>query len=185
MVVGGVTAVAIGLAVYGAHTYTAWIGALHGITWGAETMNASLPAIGSRLPIATSPVLWVVAGAALSLWTVWRIRHRSIVGAWMPLLAVSLLASPLGWVYYGAWLLPGTRVTTWTRGVALGWCAPLLVVASMSNISGFLWATVGSCYGLTLLALWLRACVHEYPGVSVRCHPGLGLATAGARAPLA
>jgi hypothetical protein len=72
-------------------------------------------------------------------------------------MAASLLASPLGWIHYGAWLLPGTRITFWTRGIARGWCVPVLVVAGLSNVNPLLWATVGSWYGWTLLALWWRS----------------------------
>jgi hypothetical protein len=75
----------------------------------------------------------------------------------MPLVAVSLLASPLGWVYYGAWLLPGTRSKAWMSGVALGWCAPLLVVSFLANASAWSWSIVGSIYGFTLVAIWLAA----------------------------
>ena len=73
------------------------------------------------------------------------------------IVAVSLLASPLGWVYYGAWLLPGTTIRDWTRWPGLGWSAPLIAVAGLGNLWFPLWMTIGSCYGLTLLAIWWRA----------------------------
>jgi hypothetical protein len=75
----------------------------------------------------------------------------------MPVVAASLIASPLGWVYYGAWLLPGTKVTDWDRGVALGWCAPMVALCAIGISNALVWATLGSCYGVTLIALWYRA----------------------------
>jgi len=137
--------------------YREWLGALRGIQWVSEMMNASLAGTASRLPVATPPALWTVVGIALALFTIWRMRESSIAGAWMPLAAASLLASPLGWVYYGAWLLPGSAIGDWIDGIALGWCAPLLVVALFGTSSAIGWMTIGSCYGWTLIAIWYRA----------------------------
>jgi hypothetical protein len=157
MVAGAATAVGLGLAFYGVETYHAWLAALARIPWVSVVMNASVSGLCSRLPIATPPGLWLVLGVALALWTVWRTRTRALDDAWMPLVAASLLASPLGWVYYGAWLLPGTRAEQWTKGVALGWCAPLLAVGGLGFVNPWFGATVGSCYGWTLLAIWFGA----------------------------
>jgi hypothetical protein len=155
--VGAAAAVCCGVLVFGVDTYFAWLTALRGITWGSETMNASLAAVGSRLPLLTPVLLWTGSGVAIALWTIWRMRNHTLNTAWMPLLAVSLLASPLGWVYYGSWLLPGTRVKTWMSGVALGWCAPMLLVSYLANTSVWSWSIIGSIYGFTLLGIWLSA----------------------------
>jgi len=157
MLVGAAASVAIGIACYGVATYRAWIEALGAIAWGPQIMNASLRAVASRLPFETPAPLWMVVGLLVGLWTVWRTRTRTLEDAWFALIAASLLASPLGWIYYGAWLLPGTRATDWTRGVARAWCMPLLIVTGLGNLSPVFWATIGSCYGLTLLALWWRS----------------------------
>ena len=154
---GAMAAVGCGVAVFGFAAYQAWVGALRGVTWGSETMNASLAAVGARLPFSTPVLLWTAGGVAIALWTIWRMRNHTVRAAWMPLVAVSLLASPLGWVYYGAWLLPGTRSKAWMSGVALGWCAPLLVVSFLANASAWSWSIVGSIYGFTLVAIWLAA----------------------------
>ena len=155
--VGALAAICSGVAVFGFGAYQAWIGALRGITWGSETMNASLAAVGSRLPITMPALFWTAAGVAISCWTIWRMRNQTVCVAWMPLVAVSLLASPLGWVYYGAWLLPGTRAKSWMSGVALAWCAPVLVVSRLANMSAWSWPIVGSIYGFTLIGIWIAA----------------------------
>jgi hypothetical protein len=134
-----------------------WIDALRGIEWGQEVMNASLPGIASRLPFETPRVLWIGMGVALGAVTIWRTRRWTLERAWMPLVAASLLGSPLGWVYYGIWLLPGTKLSLWTRGIGRLWCTPILLVLTLGNVSAALWATLGSCYGWTLLALWGRS----------------------------
>lgn len=157
MIVGAGASVAIGVAFYGVVTYRAWIEALGAIAWGPQVMNASLSAIASRLPFETPAPLWMAMGLVVGLWTVWCTRTRTLENAWFALIAASLLASPLGWVYYGVWLLPGTRATDWTRGVGRLWCMPVLVVVGLGNLSPVLWATIGSCYGLTLLTLWWRS----------------------------
>jgi hypothetical protein len=154
--VGAAACVAVGLAAYGPLAYRDWIAALGGIAWGQQVMNASLAAIGARLPVATPVGLWVAIGSALAAGTVWRTRTRHLHDAWLPVIAASLLASPLGWVYYGAWLLPGTTMRDWTRGPGLGWSAPLIAVAGLGNLWYPLWLTIGSCYGITLAALWWR-----------------------------
>jgi hypothetical protein len=152
-----VTAIASGIAVFGVAAYWEWIAALRQITWGPEVMNASLSAIASRGPWNIPAATVAAVGVLLVAITMWRTRAMTLTEAWMPLVAVSLLASPLGWVYYGLWMLPGTRREDWTRGAALGWCAPLLAVAMIANVHAALWLLVGCCYGWTLLALWWRA----------------------------
>lgn len=155
--IGGACAVALGLMVFGPGAYEQWVHALGGIAWGEQNMNASLAGIGARLPVATPVSMWVATGVAMAIGTVWITRTREVTAAWLPIVAVSLLASPLGWVYYGAWLLPGTTIRDWTRWPGLGWSAPLIAVAGLGNLWFPLWMTIGSCYGLTLLAIWWRA----------------------------
>lgn len=157
MIVGASAMLAMGVAVYGLDMYQAWLTTLGGISWGPETMNASLRGILARLPVEIPPVLWMGAAIAVVLWTIWRTRVWAVSDSWFPLMAASLLASPLGWIHYGAWLLPGTRLAAWTRGIARAWCTPMLVVATLGNLNPLLWATVGSWYGWTLLALWWRS----------------------------
>jgi Glycosyltransferase family 87 len=180
MIVGAAASVAVGVACYGVAMYRAWIEALGAIAWGPQIMNASLRAIGSRLPFETPAFIWLAAGLVVGLWTVWRTRTRTLEDAWFALIAASLLASPLGWIYYGVWLLPGTRANDWTRGVARGWCMPLLIVVELGRLSPVVWATLGSCYGLTLFALWWRSVgrsgdpspvTTNQPAVLVAAHP--------------
>jgi hypothetical protein len=102
-------------------------------------------------------VIWMGTAMGVAVWTVWRTKSWAVNDSWFSLMAASLLASPLGWIHYGAWLLPGTRLAAWTHGLARGWCVPVLVVASLGNLNPVLWATVGSCYGWPLVALWWRS----------------------------
>ena len=53
--------------------------------------------------------LALLGGAIILLVTLWKTRERDIEDSWTPLMASALLASPLGWLYYGCWLLPGRR----------------------------------------------------------------------------
>jgi len=157
MAVGACSVVAIGVATYGVDMYREWLGTLAGISWGPEIMNTSLRGIVARLPVEMPPAVWMGTAACVVIWTVWRTRFWEVPDSWFPLMAASLLASPLGWLHYGAWLLPGTRMAAWTRGAARGWCAPLILIAWLGNLHPVLWATVGSWYSWTLLALWWRS----------------------------
>ena len=157
MVVGACSMVVIGIAAYGLDMYREWLRTLAAISWGPEIMNTSVRAIMARLPVHVPPAIWMSTAIAIVLWTVWRTRLWEVKDSWFPLMAASLLASPLGWIHYGAWLLPGTRLRAWTRGIARGWCLPVIVVAFLGNANPVFWATIGSWYGCTLLALWWRS----------------------------
>jgi hypothetical protein len=154
---GVALAISVGVWLYGVQAYFDWFETLRHIAWGAQVMNASIAAIGVRLALPVPAAVWLVIGTVLALGTVWRTRHRPLQAAWLSLIAASLLASPLGWIYYGAWLLPGSRLEDWTRWPGLGWSAPLIAVAGFGNLGLPFLATVGSCYALTLLALWWRS----------------------------
>jgi hypothetical protein len=162
-IAGSALMAGVGVAVYGVAAYREWSAALREIGWGAQVMNASMAAIGVRLPFPSPPVLWLALGTLLAVVTAWATRNRDVKEAWLPVVASSLLASPLGWVYYGAWLLPGTTLAHWTKWPGLGWCAPLIAVATVSNLGAPLWATIGSWYGLTLLTLWWTALTATSP----------------------
>jgi hypothetical protein len=164
MFAGACAMVAIGVAAYGVDMYREWLTTLASVSWGPEIMNASLRGILARLPLDIPPFVYMGAATAVVLWTVWRTKLWEVRDSWCPLMAASLLASPLGWIHYGAWLLPGTRLAAWTRGIARGWCAPVLLVTFLGNLNPLLWATVGSWYGWTLLALWWRSLSARFPG---------------------
>ena len=110
---------AVGFAFLWVDVFRAWLQALEKVQWWWSPMNASLEGWLARLfngtgrQLVTLPPL--VAPLALIgqllviVVTLLRTRTRTIDESWLPLMAASLLASPLGWLYYIWWVLPGSR----------------------------------------------------------------------------
>jgi alpha-1,2-mannosyltransferase len=164
-VVSAAATFAVGLAVYGVDVTRAWLEALGGVTWASADMNASLQGVLARTltkpsenaaPLVVAPGLvapMALAGAVLILVvTLSRTRQRSIEESWLPLMIAALLASPLGWLYYFWWILPGTRPSR------LLFASPLLFVPwgvmTMLQPAGWLTLTLGSVYFWGLAMLW-------------------------------
>jgi hypothetical protein len=94
-------------------------------------------------------------------------RDRDLDRSWLLVMAGALLWSPLGWVYYGWFLMPplavmalSGRLTTGMR-LWLGlWLWPpfsLFLARSRAPIA----ATLGSVYFWGLLALWISTAYHS------------------------
>jgi len=161
---------AIGLAVYGVDVNLAWAEALSDVTWAYAGMNASLQGLLARAlskpvvisdPLAFAPELVsplaTAGGALIVLVTILRTRRLPIDEAWEPLMLSALLASPLGWVYYIWWILPGTRPLRLLREAPLLW-VPLVFPLRLFP-STWLGLTLGSVYFWGLFSLWLnRVC---------------------------
>jgi len=109
----------LGVLVYGVAVFRNWTKAVGDIVWWRSTLNASFQGFMARslsdpyaelseVPRWVTP-LALLGGAIILLVTLWKTRQRDIEESWTPLMASALLASPLGWLYYGCWLLPGRR----------------------------------------------------------------------------
>jgi hypothetical protein len=109
----------VGVTVYGVDTLRDWTRAVAQIEWWRSTINGSFQGFLARTIAAAhngvpdfpawAGVLSSVVGLLILGITLWRTRTWSIDKSWTPLMAAALLASPLGWLYYGCWLLPGRR----------------------------------------------------------------------------
>jgi hypothetical protein len=131
-------------------------------------MNASLQGILARaltdVPASTSRPLVVLpalvgpvalaGGVLIVLVTLLRTRRHHIDQSWLPLMASALLASPLGWLYYIWWVLPGGRPSRLLLESPLLWVPMIVTVAS--EPSGWWTATLGSIYFWGLFTLWFR-----------------------------
>ena len=169
----GAACVALGVLVFGGHSYIEWAQALRDVSWVWASMNASLMAIGARsfawspymTPFADWPglvtPLWLAACGAVVLGS-WRAVVRSPEHAFGVTVLASLLMSPLGWTYY-LWLaMPGCFGLWQHRMSAITWVGLLLLCVPMFGVSvgqPHPWATltVGSSYNWGTLALWLGA----------------------------
>lgn len=161
---------AIGVAVYGIDVSRAWLQALGGVTWAYADMNASLQGLlartltaapGSNAPLIVVPrivaPLAFLGGSAIVLVTLARTRRWTIEQSWTPLMVAALLASPLGWLYYIWWILPGTRPSRLLIESPLLWIP--WAVLSLGQPNGWLTLTLGSLYFWGLFVLWLRRVV--------------------------
>jgi hypothetical protein len=189
--IAAVASIAIGVAAYGPDVTAAWVKALGDVTWAYAVMNASLQGIIARA-LAMSPrpstallsapelvaPLAAVGGAAIIIVTLFRTRRHSIDRAWLPLMTSALLASPLGWVYYIWWVLPGTRPSRLLFESPLLWLPMGITVARMP---GPWWTfTFGSVFFWGLMSLWVtRLWFVRAADTVVRQAPGLTLASSG------
>ena len=158
---------AIGVGAYGIDVSRAWIEALADVTWTYAPMNASLHGILGRamttapadlsrpLPLPALAGLIAIAGSVvIVIVTLVRTRRQHIDRSWLPLMASALLASPLGWLYYIWWVLPGGRPSRLLLESPLLWIPMIVTVAS--EPSGWRTVTLGSIYFWGLLILWVR-----------------------------
>ena len=117
--IGASATMAAGLAAFGPFSYVEWANATASISWTWGALNASALGIVTRVfsvtpyhvPIAVYPSIvlpvWGMICAGIVAVLGHRLRHASVDRAWFLLMAGALLISPLGWVYYLWWVLPG------------------------------------------------------------------------------
>jgi len=182
MAVTGLASMALGLAIFGPDAYRAWLRVLAAVDWGFAPMNASIqgvlartltenpifvPLVHARAAVAPAAAgVGLLVGAA-TLITLSRDKSgASADSAFAGLVLASLLASPLGWMYY-LWLAAGPlaalsltiqKTPNRARDLCLALAVPgLLLPLYMTTIwadSGWGALTFGSLYAWTVLALW-------------------------------
>lgn len=165
---------AIGLAVYGIDVSLAWAQALADVTWAHALMNASLEGLLARTmsksvfasspPLVDLPALvgpLALAGGALIVGvTLLHTRRQHVDQSWLPLMSSALLASPLGWLYYIWWVLPGNRPSRLLLESPLLWVPMVITVAIAPSRLRTL--TLGSIYFWGLFTLWIRWVLRSY-----------------------
>jgi hypothetical protein len=156
---------AVGALAYGTDSVRAWIAAVASVRWSFALMNASLRGLLARTltsdgavvtPVADLPALvtplFAVAAAAVMIVTLIRTRRADVDRSWPVLMAGALLVSPLGWIYYCWWMLPGFTPSRlmirapllWIPMVCLTWWQPHPLAT----------ASIASAYTWGLLLVW-------------------------------
>lgn len=162
---------AAGVVFYGWPNFLAWLRELQAVSWPWAITNASAWAPWARAfgpsvyltPLVDWPAVriggTVATLVAVAIGTVLALRRTSNrdVG-WVLCLSAALLLSPLGWAYYGWWvllLLPLVTVplAAWLVA-ALAWALPSTELLMLVRGSAWLTATLGSAYTYGLLAIW-------------------------------
>jgi hypothetical protein len=160
-------ALAIGYFAYGAEVFTAWLAAMRGVEWSYAVMNASLRGILARslnvsgsagVPIVVAPAAVTpafLAGSALILAVTFHRTHdRGIDESWPALMAASLLASPLGWLYYLWWMLPGVKPSRLLLQSPLLWIPMVCVLWGQPNPLATV--SIGSVFFWGLFLAWVH-----------------------------
>lgn len=175
------TAFGVGLAVFGLGAHLDWWRVIRAVDWHWVPMNASLAGIFGRslmanprfMPIADVPGLipWLMATSAVGVVavTIWRLRDSSRVGIdrqWAGLFLATLLAAPLGWMYY-LWAAAGPLAGLWPELRASS--SRIARACILLSVPGLLWPSAmaavwrydawgalvfGSLYTWTVLLLW-------------------------------
>jgi len=182
MIAAMTLSVAVGAFVFGIASYGSWIRVVADVHWTFVPMNASVTGLATRLlaanpqfaPIVDLPHLatWIAVLGSLTLVVVGLVLSISgrsedaVDRAFGLLILTSLLASPLGWIYY-LWLVLGPVLALSRRpsprlsriqGIALAVALPgailPLVFTTVAQPSVLASMVLGSAYGWTLLALW-------------------------------
>ena len=157
----------VGLVAYGLEVNRAWVRGLSDVTWAYAGMNASLQGMLARvltMPVRTADPLTVhpalvrplalLGGGLIVAITLAQTRRQDVDQSWTPLMVSALVASPLGWLYYIWWVIPGNRPSRLFMEAPLLWI-PMGTFALLAP-SGWLTLTLGSVYFWGLLALWLN-----------------------------
>ncbi|HEU5257246.1 MAG TPA: glycosyltransferase family 87 protein [Vicinamibacterales bacterium] len=172
IVCGMAATVAVGVAVGGIENTALWIRTLRGLERGTidYPINASLMAWLARTPAewTTVQAWWLCGSLLIGMGLLWRWLHRDDDAAWSATISGSLLASPLGWVYYTPLLVGpfvGARSALLWAGYAL--CAlPLeLVVPRAVVASTLLKLTVGSAYFFGVLLLFVGSVIPKHDAI--------------------
>jgi hypothetical protein len=173
-----------GIAAFGVAAHRAWIDKLATVTWGEHYLNASILGLIERsfsraqwpgTPAIDHPwivtALWLLVAVPVAIVALLRLRRLQPDRQFLVVTITALLLSPLGWIYYGWFLLPplaasckSGELTKSGRGLLLlgigilGFLVPPPVpwtILSWREI--FSTVTFGSVYSWALVALWLAA----------------------------
>jgi hypothetical protein len=169
---------AIGVLVFGTSSLGDWLRLLSA---GAPPqqmayfINASLAAPFARVGL--GPAVYRTVGLIVVMLTILRARNSGVDQAFLLLLIGSLLASPLGWIYYMP-ILAGPLIVMARRRELPGraWCVwPLLACPAISRdflqFDRALAITLGSSYTWGLVILWLAAASAGTRGASMGSMP--------------
>ncbi len=157
----------LGVMIFGVEPHEEWLRALSEVYWTGAVMNASIHALlgrawsqdifvtASSVDIAAAVLSVVLLGFAFV--HAWRTTDAD--AAILMLLVTSLLASPLGWIYYVpilagpiTALLVARRLSRWTYASLAALMIPFPALYPYpSRLYAF---TVGSLYTWSLLGIW-------------------------------
>ncbi len=150
---------AVPLIVFGPAVYSQWFRAMAVFTPATAIVpgNPSFVGLAGRLGMPSVGLpLACVSLAVLLLWA-WKVKPP-VEDVSLSALAVGILASPVSWLGYTLWLVPGLLRREWSRPMAIGaWvlCVPLLIPVLLFSPHPTLANAVSAIYTLALLLIGL------------------------------
>jgi hypothetical protein len=156
--------------IWGVQPQLDWIRALGAVTWFDSRFNMGWVALTARL-LPWSLTTHVVAAMSLALGVplAWAVRGLPWMPAMLPLLVGSIVAAPLGWLYYLC--VPGPLLIRWAydrgRWPMLAWLlwVPLPLVPGLPS-PWWMRITLLSVYAWGMLAL-LASLLRERPALTI------------------
>jgi alpha-1,2-mannosyltransferase len=159
----GIGLLILGLVIFGRESYQSWLAAGRSVSWFADTANVSLLGIINRsVPARSIEMVWYPSLAVLLTVVIFYLsRERTVDFEWALIWCVSLLVSPLGWLYYFA-LATGPLLATFHKRqtmtlltVMASMCVPAPVLINIAgSVPGVMWVTT-SLAGLSTLFVFV------------------------------
>jgi Glycosyltransferase family 87 len=156
---------AVGILVFGPEALTQWFEAARWPTWVVHFQNASFHGYVARVMWEfPGPLVASIGAAAGIAITIWLAHTRDADAGWALLMAGALLWAPLGWIYYGWFVMPPLAALAAERRLPrVAWLLVLPLVWPIAASTGRLTGTgldfpLRSIYFWGLLGLWLLLC---------------------------
>jgi hypothetical protein len=151
-------ALLIGVALAGPLSLQRWIETGRLVTWFDHPANASLLGLLARAG-APSLAVWILISAAGAILSVALVgRSRTVDAEWATFGLLSVLVSPLGWVYYLPLVAGPVVAVALSRRVImyplLGFMWPIPLLAVVMPATRWSFVLMGSLQTWSLIALW-------------------------------
>jgi arabinofuranan 3-O-arabinosyltransferase len=154
----GATTTIIGIVIAGQHSFERWMETGRLVTWFHHPVNASLLGLLARVRLTWWPAWAVLVAIAVVVSVAAVRRSRSIDVEWALLGVLSILISPLGWVYYVPVVAAPIVAAAFERP-AVAWAAlgivwPIPLVIALFPITPWSMVSFGSIQTWSLIAMW-------------------------------
>ena len=163
MTLAGLGAATVGVVVFGTENFLTWLAVFQEPRMDQHFHNASFSSFAARSGIASGYLVWVVVVTGVAATILFAVTAADPDLRWLILMSGALLWSPLGWIYYGFFLMPPLVALAVKRTLpALSWAWVVLwlwppYTPGLASASPVIATTIGSVYFWGLFLLWVGA----------------------------